>query len=66
MRELLPLRNLLQEVGKNLKLDFVKHGLMQSTVFGDNNGALGLATSPKLTPLTNILQLNIILQISYK
>ena len=28
MRELLPLRNLLQEVGKNLKLDFVKHGLM--------------------------------------
>ena len=23
---------------------------MQSTVFEDNNGALGLATSPKLTP----------------
>ena len=52
MRELLPLRNLLQQVGKNLKLDFVKHGLMQSTVFEDNNGALGLATSPKLTPHT--------------
>ena len=33
-------------------LDFVKHGLMQSTVFEDNNGALGLATSPKLTPCT--------------
>ena len=49
MRELLPLRNLLQEVRKNLKLDFVKYGLMQSTVFEDNNGALGLATSPKLT-----------------
>ena len=49
MRESLPRRNLLQEVGKILKLDFVKHGLMQSTVFEDNNGALGLATSPKLT-----------------
>ena len=52
MRELLPLRNLLQEIGKNLKFDFIKHGLIQSTVFEDNNEALGLATSPKLTPQT--------------
>ena len=31
-----------------MKLDFVKHGLIQSTVFDDNNGALRLATTPKL------------------
>ena len=52
MRELLPLRRLLKEVGEKMKLDFVKSGTLKSTVFEDNNGALGLATSPKLTPRT--------------
>ena len=50
MRELLPMRELLQEVGEQLKLDFAKPSLMHSTVFEDNNGAIGLATSPKITP----------------
>ena len=35
-----------------MNLDFVKSGTLKSTVFEDNNGALGLATSPKLTPRT--------------
>ena len=50
MRELIPLRRLLEEVGKSLKLKFVKPVMVKSTVFEDNNGALGLAESPKMTP----------------
>ena len=52
MRELIPLRRLLEELGKTLELDFTKPVLIHSTVFEDNNGALGLAESPKLTPRT--------------
>ena len=52
MRELLPMRELLQEVGDQLNLDCTKPSLMHSTVFEDNNGAIGLATSPKITPRT--------------
>ena len=52
MRELLPMRELLQEVGEQLKLDFAKPSQMHSTVFEDNNGAMGLATSPKIMPQT--------------
>jgi hypothetical protein len=43
---------LLQEIGDELKLDFAKPAIMHSTVFEDNNGALALATSPRLTPRT--------------
>lgn len=35
-----------------MKLDFASPALVHSTIFEDNNGALGLATSPKLTPRT--------------
>ena len=35
-----------------MKLDFAKPALVHSTIFEDNNGALGLATAPKLTPRT--------------
>jgi hypothetical protein len=52
MRELLPMRTLLQEVGQGLKLDFAQPAIVHSTVFEDNNGALSLATSPKITPRT--------------
>ena len=44
------MRELLQEVGEQLKLDFAKPSQMHSTVFEDNNGAIGLATSPKIMP----------------
>ncbi len=52
MRDLLPMRRVLREVGEKLKLDFAKPALVHSTIFEDNNGALSLATAPKLTPRT--------------
>ena len=52
MRELIPLRGLLQEVGNKLDLDFAKPVILHSTVFEDNNGTLSLATSPRMTPRT--------------
>jgi hypothetical protein len=52
MRDLVPLRRLLKEIGEKLDLDFAKPAITHSTVFEDNNGALGLATAPKLTPRT--------------
>ena len=35
-----------------MQIDTIKDGIMYSTVFEDNNGALGLALAPKLTPRT--------------
>jgi Reverse transcriptase (RNA-dependent DNA polymerase) len=52
MRDLLPMRRLLMEIGTTMNLDFAKPALVHSTIFEDNNGALGLATAPKLTPRT--------------
>jgi len=52
MRDLVPMRRLLQEIGTVMKLDFACPALVHSTIFEDNNGALGLALSPKMTPRT--------------
>ena len=52
MRDLVPMRRLLQEVGTKMNMDFAKPALVHLTIFEDTNGALGLATSPKLTPRT--------------
>ena len=52
MRELVPARRLLKEIGLRCKLDFVKSAMVHSTIFEDNNGALILAKAPKLTPRT--------------
>jgi hypothetical protein len=52
VRELLPMRRLLLEVGQRVNMDFAKLPMVRSTVFEDNNGALGLANSPKITPRT--------------
>jgi Reverse transcriptase (RNA-dependent DNA polymerase) len=52
MRELIPMRRLLKEAGIALKLDLGKPAILHSTVFEDNNGALSLALSPKITPRT--------------
>jgi Reverse transcriptase (RNA-dependent DNA polymerase) len=52
IRELIPLRRLLQEVGQALNLEFTKPSIIKSTCFEDNNGALGLALTPRLTPRT--------------
>ena len=52
MRELIPLRNTLIEIGENLNLSFCNPMVIHSTIFEDNNGTLGLATSPKMSPRT--------------
>jgi Reverse transcriptase (RNA-dependent DNA polymerase) len=52
IRDLLPMRRLLQGIGSKLNLDFSKPAILHSTVFEDNNGALSLATAPKINPRT--------------
>ncbi len=52
MREMLPMRRLFREIGVKMKLGLQDKGLLHSTVFEDNNGALGLALAPRLTPRT--------------
>ena len=42
----------MEEIGKNLKLEFANPTLFHSQVFEDNNGALILAESPRMTPRT--------------
>jgi hypothetical protein len=46
------MRELQQEIGTRLNLEFAQPVIMHSTMFEDNNGALGLASSPRLTPRT--------------
>ena len=52
MRDLLPMRRLLLEIGTKMELDFSSPALVYSTVFEDNTCALGLAQSPRMTPRT--------------
>jgi hypothetical protein len=52
MRILIPMRRLMGEIGDKLGLEFSKPTMLHSTVFEDNNGALGLANAPRLTPRT--------------
>ena len=46
------MRRLLQEIGKSMELKLEENGMLHSVIFEDNNGALALATAPKLTPRT--------------
>ena len=58
MRELLPMRALLQEMGIKLGLDVLKTSLVhQSTVFEDNQGCLSLVNVPKMSPRNKCLGL---------
>ena len=57
MRELLPMRALLQEIGTKLDLAFIKHSLVRSTVFEDNQGCLSLVNVPKMSPRNKYLAL---------
>jgi hypothetical protein len=50
MRELLPLRELLKEMATAIGVSSVFEIRTHSKVFEDNNGALILASSPKMTP----------------
>lgn len=52
LRDLLPMRRLLKEASDGLGVIAEQNSLLYSTVFEYNNGALSLATSPKLSPRT--------------
>jgi hypothetical protein len=57
MRELLPMRALLQEMGDKLNLEFTKGSLVRSTVFEDNQGCLSMVNSPKMSSRNKYLAL---------
>jgi Reverse transcriptase (RNA-dependent DNA polymerase) len=50
LRDLVPLREIIHEVAAALGLMEALSCCAHSTIFEDNNGALALATTPKLTP----------------
>ena len=52
MRELLPMRELLSDIQKNMQLVSKEPIKISSSVFEDNNGAISVATVPKMTPRT--------------
>ena len=52
MKELRPQRELLQEIVDKMNLAYTKALILHSSVFKDNNGALQLAQSPKVSPIT--------------
>ena len=57
MRELLPLRVLLQELSEKMDLPVIKKSLVRSTVFEDNQGCLALVAVPKMSPRNKYLAL---------
>ena len=59
MRELLPMRVLLEEMGAKLKLSFLRTSLVRSTVFEDNQGCLSLVNVPKMSPRNKYLALKV-------
>lgn len=57
MRELIPMRRLVQEIGTVLALDIATPSLVRSTVFEDNQGCLSLVNVPKMSPRNKCLAL---------
>ena len=57
MREVLPMRVLLQELAAKLDLPSVQRSLIRSTVFEDNTGCLSLVNVPKMSPRNKYLAL---------
>ena len=57
MRELLPMRALLKEIGSKLDLAFVSDSLVRSTVFEDNQGVISLVNVPKMSTHNKYLTL---------
>ena len=55
MRELLPMRGLLEEIGHALGLSITNPSLVRSTVFEDNQGCLSLVNVPKMSPRNKYL-----------
>jgi hypothetical protein len=57
MRELLPMRALLQEICSKLGLDVATQSLVRSTVFEDNQGCLSMVNTPKMSTRNKYLSL---------
>ena len=52
LRDLIPMRRLLQTASEGLNLTVRPTAKLYSTVFEDNNGALAIAQSPRMSPRT--------------
>ena len=57
MRELLPMRALLKEIGTKLNLPIITKSLIRSTVFEDNQSCLSIVNVPKMSPRNKYLAL---------
>ena len=57
MRELLPMRVLLQEIGAKMNLPAITKSMVRSTVFEDNQGCLSLVNVPKMSARNKYLSL---------
>ena len=57
MRELVPMRRLLQEISDKVSLPSLKNSLVRSTIFEDNQGCLSLVNVPKMSPRNKYLAL---------
>ena len=61
MREVLPMRELLSDIGAKNNLGFSRPCITHSAIFEDNNGALTMAFSPRITPRTKHIAVRYIL-----
>ena len=57
MREVLPMRALLHELGSKLHLPFHEVSQVRSTVFEDNKGCISLVNVPKMSPRNKYIAL---------
>ena len=57
LRDLIPMRRLLSEASEGLDLTVRPTAKLYSTVFEDNNGALAIALSPRMSPRTKHIAL---------
>lgn len=57
MRELLPMKAMLREIGTKLHLAFAMKSLVRSTIFEDNQGCLSMVNVPKMSSRNKYLSL---------
>ena len=62
MREMLPLNRLVESIAKVVTLDANVVVTTKSDVFEDNNGALTVATLPRITPQSKFFAVKLLLQ----
>lgn len=65
LQEFIPIHHPFEDMLKALELTTEYLIIIKLVIFKDNNGAIFTATTPKMSPRTNTLQLNIILLRTY-